>query len=497
MVSCVLLGFTSDGDHLVSYSAGTGENGRGDSNGSYELQVWRFRLGERAKLMATVPIFETDDGGGDGIFGRRGGRGGRGGGERMMDEDFVDGDALGSNACIYVCESWDGSTLCVHGEERNSGAIGERVRGAAKRCFVTVLPNPAKLKPGTAIAATHMSYLSSAQSPFHPSWSGVVPASAPKSDASDGRGATRGEGRDGCDDPYAFEDASPERRKSRKVDVRSVSLKDSGKFVLNTADALLAVDVTTATLNPREPHDRALMEAQSEGRVKSLVDVIPACHSPLVKWHGNDADELTIGDEDVFVDATDIEDAAPYVYVSALPMSVRVCIVTPWITLEMEKVINSSLRAALDFGFSVRDYELLPLQYQVAAKHDEEPSMLVACLSVLEPSSWTCQPSCPGKMRVVVTILDRPLDRTSGVSHVVYSHELPVVAEGRQPTSALVQAARSHIMAVRKSVIIPTGKWTRNASVMSNTNVVASGRSAAALKHPTLPICILGYGTQR
>ena len=46
MLSCVLLGFTADGDHLVSYSAEGGENF------SFELQIWKFQPGARARLLA-------------------------------------------------------------------------------------------------------------------------------------------------------------------------------------------------------------------------------------------------------------------------------------------------------------------------------------------------------------------------------------------------------------------------------------------------------------
>jgi hypothetical protein len=339
-----------------------------------------------------------------------------------------------------------------------------------------------------------MSYVSAALSPFHPSWSGVTPAATPR----EGVLEFADEADDSCiGDPYAFNanEASP-KRKLRKSDAMMRDIVDGGKFALNTADALLAVDIATATLNPRDAHDRSLMEAQLQGSIGSLVSTIPACHSPLVKWHGSEVDDLSVGDEDVYVeDEGVLGDTAPYVYVSALPRSVRVCILTPWIALEMSKVLNSSLRAALDFGFALRDYELFPLQYIVGPKSGEEPSMLVASLSVLAPSAWSQQPMCSGRMRVVVTIIDRRLDRTpSNGGHVVYSQEIPVHTEGKQPTETLLQAARIHVMQMRKACLIPTARWTRNASTMTNTNVVTTGRSATTIKHPTLPICIVGYG---
>lgn len=476
MLRCVLLGFTADGDHLVSYSA-SGESG-------YALQIWRFRVGARATLLATTPLFDAD--------------------ERALRWDENDGFDGGDGIRVCVCESWDRSTLVIHGEERrlegsedgaSTSASGEVRR--AKRCFVTVLPSPASVKPGTAIAATHMSYLSAAHSPFHASWSGIVPPAKPSERELDERSAevcgNNHESNIESGDPYAFNELSPVRRKRKLVEVAR-DLIDCGHFGLNTSDALLCVDVATATLNPRDAHDRSLMEAQVEGKVSGLVSVVPACHSPLVKWHGNEMSDVSVGEDDLFVDAAELGDATPYVFVSALPNRVRVCVLTPWIALEMDKLLNHSLRAALDFGFVVRDYELLPLQYQASAKEGEDPSMLVACLSVLAPSSWAYQPSCPGRMRIVVTIIDRPLDRTLGDGTIVYSHELPVSVDGKQPTPVLLHTARAHVMMVRKSIIIPTSRWIRNASSMANTNVVTSGESAVTIKHPTLPICIIGYG---
>ena len=54
MLSCVLLGFTADGDHLVSYSAEGGENF------SFELQIWKFQPGALALLEPPNPLPNTD-----------------------------------------------------------------------------------------------------------------------------------------------------------------------------------------------------------------------------------------------------------------------------------------------------------------------------------------------------------------------------------------------------------------------------------------------------
>ena len=42
---CVILGFLSAGDHFVSYTR---------ADGRHELQLWGFRLGRRAWLVATA-----------------------------------------------------------------------------------------------------------------------------------------------------------------------------------------------------------------------------------------------------------------------------------------------------------------------------------------------------------------------------------------------------------------------------------------------------------
>ena len=114
MLSCVLLGFTADGDHLVSYSAEGGENF------SFELQIWKFQPGARARLLATTPLFESDMG----DFGR---------GMRGLSEDF--GGAFAdapteANVRVHVCERWDRSTRVVRG----AAAVLACDRRAGREC---------------------------------------------------------------------------------------------------------------------------------------------------------------------------------------------------------------------------------------------------------------------------------------------------------------------------------------------------------------------------
>ena len=93
----------------------------------------------------------------------------------------------------------------------------------------------------------------------------MTPAATPQDDALE----LGDEGEDTCiGDQYAFNanEMSP-RRKLRKSDAVMRDLVDGGKFALNTADALLTVDIATATLNPRDAHDRSLMEVQLQGSI--------------------------------------------------------------------------------------------------------------------------------------------------------------------------------------------------------------------------------------
>ena len=61
LLRCVVLGFTADGDHLLSYAS---------SDGEHSLQVWGFRLGEPATLIATTPLFQTAESPGSDRLGR-------------------------------------------------------------------------------------------------------------------------------------------------------------------------------------------------------------------------------------------------------------------------------------------------------------------------------------------------------------------------------------------------------------------------------------------
>lgn len=139
LLECVLLGFTADGEHLVSYAALDGAR-------RYELQIWTFKPRTRCELVASVPLFS--------FLGAFGGD--------ARDEDRLGGDLLpdfaDAHLRITVCESADGSTLLVHGEPaggRRFGDTGSRIRARTWRtalsgCFgsgkVTTTPRRASLR---------------------------------------------------------------------------------------------------------------------------------------------------------------------------------------------------------------------------------------------------------------------------------------------------------------------------------------------------------------
>jgi hypothetical protein len=50
LLRCILLGFSRDGEHLLSYS---------QRSGAYALHVFRFRAGAPATLVAVVPLFRV------------------------------------------------------------------------------------------------------------------------------------------------------------------------------------------------------------------------------------------------------------------------------------------------------------------------------------------------------------------------------------------------------------------------------------------------------
>ena len=126
LLRCVVLGFTADGDHLLSYAS---------SDGEHSLQVWGFRLGEPATLIATTPLFQTAESPGS----DRLGRGDDGESALLGDVGFEDST---SSLRITACESPDASVLVIHGEPTAEREFGSSEAPMARRCFITAMPSP-------------------------------------------------------------------------------------------------------------------------------------------------------------------------------------------------------------------------------------------------------------------------------------------------------------------------------------------------------------------
>ncbi|DBB10058.1 TPA: DDB1 and CUL4 associated factor 15 [Trebouxia sp. C0006] len=47
LLGCILLGFTAEGHHLLSYTSTHG----------YRVQIWRFLWGQQAELLAEIDLF--------------------------------------------------------------------------------------------------------------------------------------------------------------------------------------------------------------------------------------------------------------------------------------------------------------------------------------------------------------------------------------------------------------------------------------------------------
>jgi hypothetical protein len=61
------------------------------------------------------------------------------------------------------------------------------------------------------------------------------------------------------------------------------------------------------------------------------------------------------------------------------------------------------------------------------------------------------------------------------------------------PTLRAVAAARARLAALRRAAHVPSGAMLRAGATLTNAVAVATGMSAEALKHPTQPICVLGW----
>ena len=58
----------------------------------------------------------------------------------------------------------------------------------------------------------------------------------------------------------------------------------------------------------------------------------------------------------------------------------------------------------------------------------------------------------------------------------------------------MIAALRARLAAYRRATRVHAGRRVVAAAAMTNARAVASGESAAVIKHPTRPVCVLGWG---
>ena len=429
LLECVLLGFTSCGDYLVSYS--TLDEGR-----RYELQIWTFRARTRSKLVATVPLFCTADAGGD----------------HGVDFDNEIGNI--SHLRITVCESHNRCVLLVHGEPDGGRRFGDSEAPLARRCFLTSVPNPASVHGKKKLGATSMSYLSTSAVPFNPRIAGLIPAVES----------------DGDENVYA---------------------------VLNSGDSVIGVRVAPSAFDLDELPEG--QHAVAGPRLEALLSVSTGPTS-AVRW-GYSQEGGTPRNEN---SGAEVDDANHDKH--------HIMNISSWTAMEADTVLSKALAATLRIGYTVVDYEIQILEVAHGG-YGDQTSAIAAVISVLRARGEPQTKECPlrGKegWRTVVSVVECPLGYPRPPRpRLLFSVEIPPgpdlgpdasasSAGGGPPTLRAVAAARAKLAQFRRAAYVPTNRTLRNGATLTNAGAVATGMSADALKHPTQPICVLGWKGHR
>lgn len=421
---CVILGFLSAGDHFVSYTR---------ADGRHELQLWGFRLGRRAWLVATVSLFATSEGE-ESATGSAG--------ATDADAEML-GDAAREHLRISVCESCDGEVLLVHGEPTGERAFGSSEAPVARRCFLTAVPSPAAPSRAAARApldATHMSYLTTSAAPFQPRIVGLVPA----------------------------EDESP----------------GTHYAAVNAGDAVIAVRLTVD--DPADDDVSVRRRGPAGARLEALLSHSPGPTAP-VRW----ATVATPSESDV---------QGTRLSPSGTPSSASM---RAWTAMEVDAVLARALAATLRLGYSVVDYEVHVLDAAHGAGRGAGHSLATCVVSVLRSreEGFVGRRGNIPRWRVVASVVECPLAPSPPPPpRLLFSVEVSTAggANGatlphRLPTSRAVAAARARLAAFRRAARVPVAGRVRNAATLTNANVVAGGQSVSAIKHQSLPLCILGW----
>ena len=447
LLECVLLGFTADGEHLVSYAALDGAR-------RYELQIWTFRPRTRCELVASVPLFS--------FLGAFGGD--------ARDEDRLGGDLLpdfaDAHLRITVCESADGSTLLVHGEPAGGRRFGDTEAPIARRCFLTAVPSPAFFSSPASgqrarppLGATSMSYLSTSARPFDPRIAGCVPVA------------------ESGDSQYASQYA-----------------------VLNAGDALIGVRVAPASADADDP------PLSGAGPVLEALLSVSEGPTAAVRWALPEGSGSREG-------AGDGDDRNRHSGNRHSVSRRRVATMRSWTAAEADALLSRALAATLRAGYCLVDYEVHLLDVAHGAE-GAQTSAVAAVVSVLRARRDDSAQAPPRRRhpasgsnegwRTVVSVVEIPLGRPPPPPpRLLFSVEVPpapprtpnhaAASAGGPPTLRAVAAARARLASLRRAAHVPAGAALRAGATLSNAGAVATGKSAAALKHPTQPVCVVGW----
>ncbi|KAK9845985.1 hypothetical protein WJX81_007636 [Elliptochloris bilobata] len=121
-LSCISLGFTRCGGHLLSYTCGSCTSSFSEKG--FHLQVWAVQPAHQAQLVVNVPLFKAY--------------------HDLLSFDssecFLEPDVLAQDVAVMICESEDGRLLIVQNKFPASGDFGLTEESTVN---ITVLPNPA------------------------------------------------------------------------------------------------------------------------------------------------------------------------------------------------------------------------------------------------------------------------------------------------------------------------------------------------------------------
>ena len=182
--------------------------------------------------------------------------------------------------------------------------------------------------------------------------------------------------------------------------------------------------------------------------------------------------------------------------------------------MEADAVLSRALAATLRAGYCLVDYEVHLLDVAHGAE-GARTSAVAAVVSVLRarddvgltnpaPSRSRAPRGSEG-WRTVVSVVEIPLGAPPPPPpRLLFSVEVPPAPDQTRhhaaasamagpPTLRAVAAARARLAALRRAAHVPSGAALRAGATLTNAVAVATGMSAEALKHPTQPICVLGW----